>query len=55
MQTYLRRSGAVGRPRVRNLRLTFKAQMRSGPTAAWMQATATQYESFGTGRLGCST
>jgi len=46
MQTYLRRVGAVGRPRVRNLRLTFKAQMRGSATAAWMQATATQYESF---------
>jgi hypothetical protein len=46
MQTYLRRVGAVGRPHVRNLRLTFKAQMRSSATAAWMQATATQYESF---------
>jgi hypothetical protein len=46
MQTYLRRMGVVGRPHVRNLRLTFKAQMRSSATAAWMQATATQYESF---------
>ncbi len=46
MQTYLRRMGVVGRPHVRNLRLTFKAQMRSSATSAWMQATATQYESF---------
>jgi hypothetical protein len=46
MQTYLRRVGAVGRPRVRNLRVTFKAQMRSSATSAWMPATATQYESF---------
>jgi hypothetical protein len=46
MQTYLRRMGAVGRPHVRNLSLTFKAQMRSSATSAWMQATATQYESF---------
>ncbi len=46
MQTYLRRMGVVGRPHVRNMRLTFNAQMRSGPTDAWMQATATQYESF---------
>lgn len=46
MQTYLRRMGTVGRPRVRNLRVTFKAQMRSSATASWMQATATQYESF---------
>lgn len=46
MQTYLRRVGAVGRPRVRNLRVTFEAQMRGAATAAWMPASATQYESF---------
>lgn len=46
MQTYLRRVGAVGRPRVRNLRVTFNAQMRSSPTSPWMPATATQYEFF---------
>jgi hypothetical protein len=46
MQTYLRRVGAVGRPRVRNLRVTFNAQMRSSATSPWMQATATQYEFF---------
>lgn len=46
MQAYLRRMGALGRARVRNLRVTFKAQMRSSPTAPWMQATATQCEFF---------
>jgi hypothetical protein len=46
MQTYLRRVGAVGRPRVRNLRVVFDAQMRSSATAPWMQATAEQYEFF---------
>ncbi len=46
MQTYLRRVGAVGRPRVRNVRVTFNAQMRSSATSPWMQATATQYEFF---------
>lgn len=46
VQTYLRRRGAVGQPRVRSLRVTFKAQMRSSATAPWMQATATQYETF---------
>jgi hypothetical protein len=46
MQTYLRRVGAVGRPRVRNLRVTFAAQMRSSATAPWMRSTATQYEGF---------
>jgi hypothetical protein len=46
MRVYLQRVGAVGRPRVRNMRVHFDAQMRSGATAAWMQATATQYEFF---------
>lgn len=46
MQAYLRRMDAVGRAHVRNLRVTFKAQMRSSATAPWMQATATQYEFF---------
>lgn len=46
MQTYLRRSGAVGRARVRNVRIEFTAQMRSGPKEPWMPATATQYEFF---------
>ena len=46
MQTYLRRVGAVGRPRVRNLRVHFNAQMRTSATSPWMQSTATQYEFF---------
>ncbi|QJR37662.1 DUF6544 family protein [Gemmatimonas groenlandica] len=46
MQTYLRRVGAVGRARIRNLRVTFTAQMRSSASAPWMHATATQYEFF---------
>jgi hypothetical protein len=46
MQIYLRRTGAVGRPRIRNLRVLFRAQMRSSATAPWMEATATQYEFF---------
>jgi hypothetical protein len=46
MQTYLRRTGAVGRPRVHNMRVQFDAAMRSSATSPWMQATATQYEFF---------
>jgi hypothetical protein len=46
MQTYLRRVGAVGRPRVRNMRVRFDALRRSSPTSRWMPATATQYEFF---------
>ena len=33
MQTYLRRVGAVGRAHVRNVRVTFSAQMRSSATS----------------------
>jgi hypothetical protein len=46
MQTYLRRVGAVGRPRVRNMRIVFDAQMRSSATSPWMQSTVQQYEFF---------
>ena len=46
MQTYLRHVGAVGRPRVYNMRVVFNAQMRSSATSPWMQSTATQYEFF---------
>ncbi len=46
MQTYLRRVGAVGRPRVRNMRIAFDAQMRSSATSPWMQSTVSQYEFF---------
>ena len=46
MQTYLRRVGAVGRPRVRSMRVFFNAQMRSSAKSPWMQSTATQYEFF---------
>jgi len=46
MQSYLRRVGALGRPRVRNLRVRFDARMRSSATSPWMPATATQYEFF---------
>lgn len=46
MQRYLRNVGAVGRPRVRNMRVEFNAQMRSNATSPWMQSTATQYEFY---------
>lgn len=44
MQKYLRVMGVVGRSRVRNFRVTFRAQMRSSATSPWMESTATQYE-----------
>ncbi len=46
MQTYLRRVGAVGRPRVRNMRVAFDALMRSSATSPWMTSTVSQYEFF---------
>jgi hypothetical protein len=46
MQTYLRRGGALGRPRIHNMRVRFDAQMRSSATSPWMTSTATQYEFF---------
>jgi len=46
MQTYLRRVGAVGQPRIHSMRVRFDAQMRSSATSPWMQSTATQYEFF---------
>lgn len=46
MRSYLRAGGAVGRARVRNMRVTFTAEMRGSSTAPWMTSTATQYEFF---------
>lgn len=43
MQMYLRRSGVVGRPHVRNVHVQFKAQMRSSATSPWMPSTADEY------------
>lgn len=46
MQKYLRAMGVVGRPRVHNFRVTFKAEMRSSADSPWMKSTAIQYEFF---------
>jgi hypothetical protein len=46
MGAYLRRVGAVGRPRVHNVRVMLNAQMRSSATSPWMQSTATEYALF---------
>lgn len=46
VQRYLRRVGVVGKPRVRNLRASFRATMRSAPGAGWMTATVEQVEAF---------
>jgi hypothetical protein len=46
VQAYLRRTGAVGKPRVHNVRLEFDAHMRDKASDPWMKATAVQYEFF---------
>ncbi|WP_185995706.1 DUF6544 family protein [Nocardioides campestrisoli] len=44
---YIRRSGAVGRPRVVSLYADFHGRIRSGPDAAWMTFTGKQINTFG--------
>ena len=46
VQTYLRRVGVVGKPRVRNFHAVFRAQMRSRPDAKWMPAIVEQYNFY---------
>lgn len=46
VQSYLRRSGVVGRPHVQNAHVRFAAQMRSSATSPWMTATANEYAFF---------
>lgn len=46
VRNYLRRAGVVGKPRVCNLRLEFRAEMRASPDAPWMSARALQYSFF---------
>lgn len=43
---WMRRIGVVGRPRPRAFHAVFRAEMRSGPDAPWMPATADQVERF---------
>jgi hypothetical protein len=42
VQRYLRATGVVGRPRVRNYRLHFRGRIRSAPDARWMPFEAEQ-------------
>lgn len=46
VQRYVRQSGAVGQPRVRNFRLRFRGSIRSGPMAPWMAFTGEQVNGF---------
>jgi hypothetical protein len=43
---YVRRSGAIGRPRVTIMRAEMHGRIRSGPDAPWMPFTAEQVNSF---------
>jgi hypothetical protein len=47
LAAYLRRSGAVGQPRVTSFSADFHGRIRSGPDAAWMPFTGKQVNTFG--------
>jgi len=44
VQTYLRRAGVVGQPRVKNFRAHFRGEMRNGKNAPWMKIVADQVD-----------
>ena len=46
LQTYLRRTKAVGRPRPRSVHVVWRGRMRNGPRAPWMKVTAEQFDFF---------
>lgn len=45
--TYVRRSGAVGQPRVTNFRARIHGRIRAGTTTAWMSFTGQQVNTYG--------
>jgi hypothetical protein len=47
LAAYIRRSGAVGQPRVTSLSADFHGRIRSGPDAAWMPFTGRQVNTWG--------
>jgi hypothetical protein len=47
LAAYIRRSGAVGQPRVVSLHADFHGRIRSGPAAAWMPFTGEQVNTYG--------
>jgi hypothetical protein len=47
LAAYIRRSGAVGQPRVTSVYADFHGRIRSGPGAAWMSFTGKQLNTFG--------
>ena len=47
LAAYVRRSGAVGQPRVVSFHADFHGRIRSGPDAAWMPFTGQQVNTYG--------
>ncbi len=47
LAAYVRRSGAVGKPRVTSLHADIHGRIRSGPDAAWMPFTGEQLNTYG--------
>ena len=47
LASYIRRSGAVGRPRVVSFQADFHGRIRSGPDAAWMPFAGQQVNTYG--------
>ena len=47
LAAYVRRSGAVGKPRVVSFHADFHGRIRSGPDAAWMPFTGEQVNTYG--------
>ncbi len=47
LAAYIRRSGAVGQPRVVSFRADFHGRIRSGPDAPWMPFTGQQVNTYG--------
>jgi len=47
LAAYLRRSGAVGKPRVMSLSVQFHGRIRSGPGQEWMPFTGEQLNTYG--------
>lgn len=50
VQRYVRRSGALGQPRIRNFRATWVGRIRSSATSPWMTFRAEQLNTFDTPR-----
>ena len=50
VRRYVRRSGAIGRPRVHDFRMTWTGRIRAGTTSEWMEFTADQVNTVDTPR-----